>query len=214
MSGVFMDKGMRIIFLLSLAGHLLLLGIPFEMRLDSRIEESKDLEIVYVEMKKPPLLPRIDVMSSEKKLKAEGKFLETVEKEKKQNAEAETKLQSEEIIAEVLLEQPIEEEVKVIDPAQEAMLRYQDMVKQRIEEVRRYPYWAKKQGIQGTTFVNFLVLSNGSSQDIEIIRPSGSKILDEETIATIKRANPFPPIPKETHASFVRMEVSIVFKLN
>jgi len=109
--------------------------------------------------------------------------------------------------------EPIEEKTEVIDPADEAMLRYQDMVKQRIEEVRRYPYWAKRQGIEGVVGLSFVVLSNGMSRDIEIVYSSGSMVLDEEAVETIERANLFPPIPKGISTSFVQMEVSIIFTL-
>lgn len=87
------------------------------------------------------------------------------------------------------------------------------MVKQRIEEVRRYPPWAKRQGIEGTVYISFVVLSNGASRDIKIICSSDSKILDKEAVATIERASPFPPIPEELNRSFVSMEVAIIFKM-
>ncbi|MBI5183435.1 MAG: energy transducer TonB, partial [Nitrospinae bacterium] len=101
--------------------------------------------------------------------------------------------------------------VKVINHQDEVMLRYQDMVKQRIEDVRRYPLVAKRQGIEGVVYLNFIILSDGLTQDVKIIHSSDSKILDDEAVATIKRANPFPPIPKEISTSQVEMEISIVF---
>lgn len=94
------------------------------------------------------------------------------------------------------------------------MLRYQDMIKQRIEEARRYPLWAKKQGIEGIVHINFTVLSTGLSRDIKLVRSSGSSILDKEAVTTIIRAEAFPPIPKEINSSSVRIEVAIVFALN
>jgi len=35
--------------------------------------------------------------------------------------------------------EPTQEIVKVVNPQKEAMLKYQDMVKQKIESCRRYP---------------------------------------------------------------------------
>jgi len=200
------NKVIRITFIISLTGHLFLLGMP-GFNLPAFQEKNSQEITVRIEIEKPPLLPKIDVMGEEKKLK------EIIVEESKQ-PEPEPELQPEEIVTEEPPKKQVEEKVEVIDPAQEAMLRYQDKVKQRIEEVRKYPYWAKKQGIEGATYLKFSVLSNGSSQDIRIIRSSGFEILDEEAIATVKRANPFPSIPKEIDASFVQMEVSIVFKLN
>ena len=165
-------------------------------------EQPEDI-VVRIEIEKPPLLPEIDVMGEEKKLK------EIAKEEKPPEPEPEQEIN--EVVAEK--PEPPKEIVEVINPQDEATLRYQDMVKQRIEEVRRYPPWAKRQGIEGTAYISFTVLSNGSSQNVKIVRSSGSKILDEEAVATVKRANPFPPIPKEISISFVRMEVSIVFTL-
>lgn len=96
---------------------------------------------------------------------------------------------------------------------QEVMLRYQDIIKQKIEEARRYPLWAKKQGIEGVVYLSFAVLSNGSCQDIKIIHSSGSATLDNEAVETIKRASLFPPIPKGINSPSIHIEVSIVFKL-
>lgn len=200
------DKVIRAAFMISFIGHCLFLGMPgFN---PAQLQTKKPEEImVNIEIAKPPLLPKIDVMGDEKKIK------EVVEEPEQPKTEPEPETQPEQVVIEELPKEPIEEKVEVIDPAKEAMLRYQDMVKQRIEEVRRYPSWAKRQGIEGIVNISFTVLSNGSSRDIKIICSSNSKILDDEAVVTIKRANPFPPIPKDISTSFIRMEVSIVFTL-
>lgn len=210
MSSMFMDKVMRVTFLLSLAGHLLFLGMPFNLSPHPQDTEKKhkELEIFYINIEKPPLLPRIDVMGEEKKLK------EVVEKPEPPEPEPELEPQPEEVVMEQALKEPIEEEIEVISPAQEAMLRYQDIVKQRIEEARRYPPRAKRQAIEGSVHLNFAVLSNGLSKDIKIVTSSGSKILDREAVSTIQRANPFPPIPSQINQDVVAMELSIAFVLD
>ncbi len=198
MNNMFKDKIMRITFLLSLTGHLLFLGTSFNLSSNLPIEENrKELEIVYIKMEKPLLLPKIDVLGEEKKL-ANGKL----QMANCERPDGETD------------EQLGISNTQLIDPAEEAMFRYQDMVKQRIEEVRRYPAFAKRQGVEGTVHLNFQVLSNGLSKDIRIISRSGSNILDEEAVATIQRANPFPSIPAKINQDFVTMEVAIVFALD
>ena len=189
------DKVIRTAFIISLAGHGLLLGMPrfsFEF---PHLERPAEIS-VRIEIEKPLLLPKIDIMGEEKKLA----------NSKSQIANRKP--------AEIISDKQLpKSDMQVIEPAQEAMLRYQDMVRQRIEEVRRYPFWAKRQGIEGTVYLSFVVLANGTSQDIRIINSTGSKILDNEAIATIKRAAPFPSIPREISQDFVSMEVSIVFTL-
>ncbi|MFH1441676.1 MAG: TonB family protein [Candidatus Omnitrophota bacterium] len=185
-------------FLVSFAGHCLFLGAP-RFYSSRKTHEPKET-IITLKIEKPALLPKIDTLAKEKKLK------EIKHAEQKHQ----TKTEEQPSIPKELPEQKI----KAVDPAKEAMLRYQDMVKQKIEEARRYPLWAKKQGIEGIARINFTVLSNGLSRDIKLVRSSGSGILDKEAIATIIRAEAFPPIPKEINSSSARMEVAIVFALN
>lgn len=200
------DKVIRTAFLISFVGHCLFLGVPGINVNSSKLNKPEDI-MVRIEIERPPLLPKIDIMGDEKKIKEVIDEIKQIEREPKQ------KLKPEEIVMEELSKELIEEKLEVIDPSKEAMLRYQDMVKQRIEEVRRYPSWAKRQGIEGIVYLSFSVLSNGLSQDVKIMRSSDSKILNEEAVATIKRANPFPPFPRKISSSSVRMEVSIVFTL-
>ncbi len=97
--------------------------------------------------------------------------------------------------------------------ANKRMLCYQDRVKQKIESCRRYPRWAEKQGFEGTVYLSFIILSNGETQDIKIIYPSKFAILNKEAIATVQRASPFLPIPRNIDRSRVKMQVAIIFEL-
>ncbi len=199
----------RAAFLISFTGHFLFISAPgFNLRLpyqEKKQEKKPDEIMVNLEVERQALLPKIDTLGQEKKIK-EVKDPPKPQVSKQQLRPEET------AVRDTSQERP-EEKIKVINPEDEAMLRYQDMVKQRIEEARRYPPWAKKQRIEGVVYLNFVVLPDGESQGIRIIRSSGSKILDEEAVTTIKRAGPFPPIPKEINISFAQMEVSIFFTL-
>ena len=110
-------------------------------------------------------------------------------------------------------EQKNEEAINTPDPDKEAMLDFHNMVKQRIEEARRYPLWARKKGIQGITRIAFTVRPDGTCRDMKIAGTSGSKILDHEALETLKRAEPFPSIPEKISRSPVSLEVGIVFSL-
>ena len=204
------NRAIRTSFVVSFVGHCLFLIMPgFNVGL-SQTERCEEIT-VKVEIEKPPLLPKIDVMGEEKKL------LDEVSQQPEPEAQLEeTEGESEPQPSVELVEESeplVEEKIEVVNPAQEAMLRYQDMVKQRIEEVRRYPAWAKKHGIEGEVQVKFAISSSGLSQDIEIIDSSGYRILDEEAVDTIKRASPFPPVPEEIGSSLIPMRVVIVFTL-
>ena len=131
-----------------------MLGTP-GFNLPSFQAEKPEEITIRIEIEKLPLLPKIDIMGDEKKLK------EIAEEHKQPKPEPEPEIPPEEIIVEEPPKEPIEEKVKIIDPAKEAMFRYQDMVKQKIEKVRRYPYWAKRQGLEGVVYISFTLLSNG-----------------------------------------------------
>ena len=200
------DSIIKVALIFSLTGHCLLLGVP-GFNFSSGLVKKPEEVTVRIEIEKPQLIPKIDVMGDEKKLK------EITEVPKQPKPEPKPEIQPEEIIVEEPPKEPIKEKVEVIDPAQEAILRYQDMVKQEIESCRRYPYWAKRQGIEGAVAITFTVLSDGSAYNIRVTRSSGHRILDDETIAMVNRASPFPPIPAKFKLSEFRMEVTIVFDL-
>ncbi|MDD5747134.1 MAG: energy transducer TonB, partial [Candidatus Omnitrophica bacterium] len=68
-------------------------------------------------------------------------------------------------------------EIHSTDPAEAAMLRYQDTVKQRIEQFRRYPESARQQHREGTIEVVFTVNRDGAAGEIALLRSSASKLL-------------------------------------
>jgi protein TonB len=196
------NRAIKTAFLISLMGHCLFLGMPGVNMVLHQNKLPEDV-VVRVEIEKPPLLPEIDVMGEEKKLK------EIVKEEKLPEPEPEEEI--DEVVAEKT-ELP-KEIIEVINPQEEAMLRYQDMVKQRIESCRQYPRWARKQEFEGISYIIFTLLSNGIVSDMKVVHSSGFDILDKEAISTVKRASPFKSIPEKFNCSSLTMEVAIVFQL-
>lgn len=191
---------MRFSVLLSLSIHLLFLGIPiFDLPVPGQEKEVA----LQVEIEKIPLLPKIKVMGEEKKIKK----MIMEEQEQIQKPEAELLSKPEEAVKKE------KEFIEVINPQDDAMFRYQDMVKQRIEEARRYPSWAKRQKIEGKVYVRFIILQDGTVREIEVSGSSGYRMLDEESVATIKRAGVFPPIPEKMGLTQLQMELAIIYTL-
>lgn len=208
----------RTIFLFSLAIHCLALGMP-DFKPGVRYEERPPEEnSVLLEIEKPPLLPRIDLMSEEKKIKDLERKEEPPEPERKQEPPPRDieEVREEEVTLNAAPPpgEHAEERIEVPEPDEEAMLRYQDMIKQRIESCRKYPGWAKKRGFEGITYVKFTLSSNGMIENITLVRSSGFTVLDKEAVATVKRAMPFKPFPVEIKRSSLTMEVALVFCLN
>ena len=76
-------------------------------------------------------------------------------------------------------------------------ISYFASIKRKIELVWQYPYEAAVAGIQGELTLDFVIARNGRVNSIELVRGSGSKILDDEAIRSIRKAAPFDPIPAQ-----------------
>ena len=76
-------------------------------------------------------------------------------------------------------------------------ISYFASIKRKIELVWQYPYEAAVAGIQGELTLDFVIARSGAVDSIALVRGSGSKILDDEAIRSIRTAAPFDPIPAE-----------------
>jgi len=76
-------------------------------------------------------------------------------------------------------------------------ISYFASIKRKIELVWQYPYEAAVAGIQGELTLDFVIARSGAVDSIELVRSSGSKILDDEAIRSIRKAAPFDPIPTQ-----------------
>jgi TonB family protein len=76
-------------------------------------------------------------------------------------------------------------------------ISYFASIKRKIELVWQYPYEAAVAGIQGELTLDFVIARSGAVNSIELVRSSGSKILDDEAIRSIRKAAPFDPIPAQ-----------------
>src|SRR4029450_3022503 len=68
-------------------------------------------------------------------------------------------------------------------------------IRKRIERAKRYPSLARQQEIEGSVRVSFSIEPSGEVSELRLLGSSGSPILDEEALATVKRAAPLPYYP-------------------
>lgn len=68
------------------------------------------------------------------------------------------------------------------------------MIQAALERAKTYPRMARERGIEGVVHVRFRVLPSGSVERAEIIKSSGSEILDSASIKTVYRARPLPRV--------------------
>jgi protein TonB len=204
-------RRIRCAYFISLASHCLILGLWLPSRLAQVLPKNQTTAVIPGDSIQ--IIPRIERIASQTKLQnipLKQNILTPKEQPITQPAE--------QIIADKKNEQnqqqENEESIKTISSEQEAVLRYQDAVKSKIQHSRRYPAWAKKQGYQGVVSLRFTIFSNGQSANIFIHRSSGFTILDQEAQATIIRAAPFPEFDRRMNRDSIAIVVDVVFQLN
>lgn len=74
---------------------------------------------------------------------------------------------------------------------------YMRMLKQRIESIWEYPRSAIRQGLSGDLYIRFSINRDGSLGEVELIRTSGHRNLDEAAMKAIRDAQPFWPLPED-----------------
>jgi protein TonB len=89
---------------------------------------------------------------------------------------------------------------------------YLGMARMRIEEAKRYPRQARRKGCEGKVIISFQIDRKGEVGEIRLIQSCGHRELDEEAMATLRRASPFPS-PLLIEKEKLDLEVPILFKL-
>ena len=115
-------------------------------------------------------------------------------------------------------EQPVIEEAtqvaQIRDDHAEIMMRYEDIIKQQIQSVRRYPKFARRMKLEGIVTIEFSFFRDGKIHYAKIVKPCPYKLLNEAAKKSIKKASPFPPFPSNIVLRELTMSVDIVFKMN
>jgi protein TonB len=99
------------------------------------------------------------------------------------------------------------------DTAGEAdMSSYLGLVVAHLRRFKRYPAEAQAANIHGTARISFSVGSKGEVLATRIVASSGARLLDEEAVAMVGRAGPFPPIPAELRRASMTFTVPVRFQ--
>jgi len=87
---------------------------------------------------------------------------------------------------------------------------YRPLVLAILERAKRYPFLARRWGLEGTVGIVFLIRSDGTITDPRVIAPSAHRALDEATLAMVDRVGTLPPPPDQLP---LRFPVSIRYQL-
>jgi periplasmic protein TonB len=90
---------------------------------------------------------------------------------------------------------------------------YMLRLKEKIESVWRYPPEAATGGIYGDLYIRFTIKKNGMLSDVELMRTSGHKNLDEAAQQALKEAQPFWPLPNEWAKDSITITGHFVYSL-
>jgi periplasmic protein TonB len=76
-------------------------------------------------------------------------------------------------------------------------LSYFTHLKQKIDRAWSYPVEATTQGIHGQLVLFFVLRRSGQVSRVELLRSSGSKLLDKEAWEAVLNVGPFDPFPPQ-----------------
>lgn len=83
----------------------------------------------------------------------------------------------------------------------------------RIQKSKSYPPAAQSRGEKGVVQLAFSIDREGRVVASRIARSSGFAALDQETIATVRRAQPFPPAPHDLSGAKFDFTVPVEFNI-
>ncbi len=90
---------------------------------------------------------------------------------------------------------------------------YLEMVKITIERHKDYPFQARSRRIEGRATVRFVILADGSVEDVVILKTSRHQVLDRAALKAVEEAAPFHRPPPRFFTGAVPVQLTIVFEL-
>lgn len=82
----------------------------------------------------------------------------------------------------------------------------------KIERAKRYPLEALRKNLEGKVVLSFQINREGEVSGIKLVQSSGYRVLDEEGMATLRRASPFPSL-RQIGKENLLIEIPILFRL-
>ena len=93
------------------------------------------------------------------------------------------------------------------------MASYNQLIAAHLQRFKQYPPGAKAAGEQGTARLSFSLGRGGQVLGSRLAGSSGHAALDGETLAMVRRAQPFPGFPPEMKQSSMSFNVPVQFSI-
>jgi protein TonB len=90
---------------------------------------------------------------------------------------------------------------------------YNQLVAAHLQRFKQYPPGAKAAGEQGTARLSFSLGRGGQVLGSRLAGSSGHAALDGETLAMVRRAQPFPGFPPEMKQASMSFNVPVQFSI-
>jgi protein TonB len=94
-----------------------------------------------------------------------------------------------------------------------ALASYNQLVAAHLQRFKQYPSGARAAGDQGTSRLSFTLGRSGQVLGSRLAGSSGYPALDSETLAMIRRAQPFPPMPPELKQASMSFSIPVQFSI-
>lgn len=105
------------------------------------------------------------------------------------------------------------EDSVTLDTDEFKFMSYNRWLKVKVESVLQYPELAAISGYQGTLYILFDIMKDGSLGRLEVLKSSGYKILDDEALRSIRSSAPFQPLPDEWNMERYSIRAAVLFYL-
>jgi protein TonB len=92
-----------------------------------------------------------------------------------------------------------------------ALASYNQRVAAHLQRFKQYPSGARAAGEQGTSRLSFTLGRSGQVLGSRLAGSSGHPALDGETLAMVRRAQPFPPMPPELNKASMSFSIPVQF---
>ncbi|MDH4163201.1 MAG: energy transducer TonB [Nitrospirota bacterium] len=106
------------------------------------------------------------------------------------------------------------DESVTLDTDEFKFISYNRWLKIKVESILKYPELAAVSGLQGTLYIKFDIMKDGSLAGLELLKSSGYKILDDEALRAIRNAAPFQPLPDDWKMERYSIRAAVLFYLS
>jgi protein TonB len=91
---------------------------------------------------------------------------------------------------------------------------YMDAWRAKVERIGNlnYPEQAKRQGIAGSLVLDVAINPDGSLHGVQVLRPSGQKVLDDAAVRIVELAAPYAPLPPDMRADIDILHITRTWK--